>query len=60
VVKEHGSGTRAFEALHNPFFSGSGSIEPRELAGWILQDGLDVRLNMQLHKIIYGPEERGV
>jgi len=37
-----------------------GSISPRELAGWIVQDRLQVRLNMQLHKIIYDPDERRV
>jgi len=29
-----------------------GSIEPRSLAAWILEDHLPVRLNLQLHKII--------
>jgi len=33
---------------------------PAELAGWILADGLDVRVGLQLHKIIYPGEERGV
>ncbi len=42
------------------FSPAAGSIIPRELAGWILQDKLDVRLNMQLHKIIYNLDERGV
>ncbi|MBI5074185.1 MAG: radical SAM protein [Nitrospirae bacterium] len=42
------------------FSPAAGSIEPRELAGWILQDRLEVRLNMQLHKIIFDPNERGV
>ncbi len=42
------------------FSPAAGSIDPRDLAGWILQDRLEVRLNMQLHKIIYDPNERGV
>ncbi|MBI5848315.1 MAG: radical SAM protein [Nitrospirae bacterium] len=42
------------------FSPAAGSISPRELAGWILQDRLEVRLNMQLHKIIFSPDERGV
>jgi len=42
------------------FSPSAGAIAPRELAGWILQDRLEVRLNMQLHKIIYSPDERGV
>jgi 7-carboxy-7-deazaguanine synthase len=35
-----------------------GQIEPRELAEWILADRLDVRLQVQLHKLLWG-EERG-
>lgn len=42
------------------FSPAAGGIAPRQLADWILQDRLDVRLNLQLHKIIYDPEERGV
>ncbi|MDP2156783.1 MAG: radical SAM protein, partial [Nitrospirota bacterium] len=42
------------------FSPSAGTIAPRELAGWILQDRLEVRLNMQLHKIMYDPDERGV
>jgi 7-carboxy-7-deazaguanine synthase len=31
-----------------------GQLEPRELAEWILADRLDVRLQVQLHKILWG------
>jgi hypothetical protein len=27
-------------------------LEPRVLAGWILEDRLAVRLNVQLHKVL--------
>jgi 7-carboxy-7-deazaguanine synthase len=37
-----------------------GSLEPSELAAWILDDGLPVHLNLQLHKYIWGPNTRGV
>lgn len=33
-------------------------LQPRELAAWILEDGLNVRLNIQLHKYIWDPDER--
>jgi 7-carboxy-7-deazaguanine synthase len=33
-----------------------GKIEPRRLAEWILEDRLDVRFQMQLHKILWGDE----
>lgn len=35
-------------------------LEPRQLAEWILADGLNVRLGLQLHKIIWDPAMRGV
>jgi 7-carboxy-7-deazaguanine synthase len=34
----------------------SGKLDPRDLSEWILQEGLDVRLQLQLHKIIWGDE----
>ncbi len=36
------------------------AIDFQELAGWILDDGLPVRLQPQLHKLIWGPDTRGV
>ena len=37
-----------------------GVLEPRRLASWILEDGLDARLQLQLHKYIWPDVERGV
>lgn len=37
-----------------------GLLEPRYLARWIIDDRLEVRLNLQLHKYIYDPDIRGV
>lgn len=31
-----------------------GQVTPRELAEWILADGLDVRMQIQLHKLLWG------
>lgn len=31
-----------------------GELDPAELAAWVLADGVDVRLQLQLHKIIWG------
>lgn len=45
------------KVLLSPVF---GALEPRRLAEWILEDRLDVRLNLQLHKYIFGPDARGV
>lgn len=37
-----------------------GQLNPKILSEWILEDHLDVRLHLQLHKYIWGPETRGV
>lgn len=37
-----------------------GEQSPAELADWILEDGLSVRLNLQQHKYIWDPDKRGV
>ena len=37
-----------------------GKVEPRELAAWILASGMEARLSLQIHKVIWGPEARGV
>ncbi len=33
-----------------------GQVEPRQLAEWILADRLEVRLQLQLHKLLWGGE----
>ena len=35
-------------------------LEPRQLVEWMLEDGLGVRLSLQLHKIVWDPAMRGV
>lgn len=37
-----------------------GSMDPKTLAAWILEDRLEVRLHLQLHKMIWTPDQRGV
>jgi 7-carboxy-7-deazaguanine synthase len=51
----HGISTR--HILFSPVF---GVMAPNRLAKWILEDNLNVRLNLQLHKIIWPFEQRGV
>jgi len=38
----------------------TGSLDPAELAAWMVADRLRARLGLQLHKIIWGPDARGV
>jgi 7-carboxy-7-deazaguanine synthase len=35
-------------------------LDPRDLAEWIVADGLNVRLGLQIHKFIWAPEAKGV
>jgi 7-carboxy-7-deazaguanine synthase len=37
-----------------------GEVEVRELSEWILEDRLPVRFQVQLHKLIWGPDAKGV
>jgi len=37
-----------------------GEIDLEELTGWILEDALPVRFQVQLHKLVWGPERTGV
>jgi len=48
--------------MRNPvhFSIVSRKTEPKVLAEWILKDHLDVRIHLQLHKIIWGHKRRGV
>lgn len=43
--------------LMSPVF---GALEPRQLAEWVLTDRLPVRFQLQIHKIIWAPDMRGV
>lgn len=48
---------RARAILISPVF---GQTDLSEAAGWITESGLKVRLNLQLHKYIWGADARGV
>ena len=37
-----------------------GDLHPRQLTEWVLEDRLPVRVQIQLHKIIWDPSTRGV
>jgi 7-carboxy-7-deazaguanine synthase len=37
-----------------------GALSPKQLVSWVLEDGLDVRVQLQMHKYIWGAEAQGV
>jgi 7-carboxy-7-deazaguanine synthase len=43
--------------LFSPSFD---QVAPRDLARWLLESGRPARLQLQLHKLIWGAEARGV
>ncbi|HPI20739.1 MAG TPA: radical SAM protein [Candidatus Kapabacteria bacterium] len=57
LIKEYSLERRVKEILISPVFS---KIDLEKLAEWILTDNLPVRLQVQLHKIIWGPKKKGV
>ncbi|HEX9190885.1 MAG TPA: radical SAM protein [Candidatus Deferrimicrobiaceae bacterium] len=42
------------------FSAAFGLLAPERLAGWMVGDGLDARFQLQLHKLVWGPDRRGV
>lgn len=53
-ILQYGLSKRAHELLFSPCY---GMIKAQDLAQWILEDGLNVRLQLQLHKLLWGDEQ---
>ena len=54
-IDQHQLKNKVDEILFSPSFT---QLPYRDLAGWIIADNLPVRMQLQLHKLIWG-EERG-
>jgi len=63
-ISQHGLARRVRQVLFSPVFEDPQGkwpgLEPRTLVEWILEDGLPVRLGLQLHKFIWHPATKGV
>jgi 7-carboxy-7-deazaguanine synthase len=68
-TRQHGLVDKVGAVLFSPVFLKSPSpdrdtsncqLDPRLLAEWILADGLNVRLGLQIHKFIWEPATKGV
>jgi 7-carboxy-7-deazaguanine synthase len=57
VIARHDLARRCAAVLLSPVH---GVLDPKELAGWMLTDRLPARLQLQLHKFIWSPTQRGV
>jgi len=68
-TREHGLENKVGSVLYSPAFlkepsrerdAANCQLDPRVLAEWILEDGLNVRLGLQIHKFIWEPATKGV
>jgi len=63
-MREHRLAGRVKEVLFSPVHEDPGGkwkgLEPRHLVEWMLEDGVEARLGLQLHKIVWDPALRGV
>lgn len=63
-TREHRLDERVHDVLFSPVNEDPHrkwqGLEPRQLVEWMLEDGLSVRLGLQLHKIVWDPATRGV
>jgi 7-carboxy-7-deazaguanine synthase len=57
VVDEYQLEKRARSILISPAWE---QINLQELANWIVDSGMNARMQLQLHKYIWGPDARGV
>ncbi len=68
-VREHGLELKVGSLLFSPAFTKTPSpirtaenclLDPRMLVEWMLADGLEARLNLQIHKFVWEPAMKGV
>lgn len=57
VIARHALPSRVAAVLLSPVH---GVLDPKTLSEWMLADHLPARLQLQLHKLIWSPETRGV
>lgn len=56
VIREHRLERRCTVLLS----TAHGLLAPADVVRWMLEDGLDVRFQLQMHKVIWDPSARGV
>lgn len=68
-IAEHGVRGKVGGILFSPAFSktpsplrttGNATLDPRTLVEWMMEDGVDARLSLQIHKFIWEPMKKGV
>jgi 7-carboxy-7-deazaguanine synthase len=56
IIKRYELSKRARAVLISPAWD---AVELKDMAQWVSASGLDLRMQLQLHKYIWGPEARG-
>jgi 7-carboxy-7-deazaguanine synthase len=68
-IRQHSLDRRVGQILLSPAFTKTPTAErsaenllldPRSVVEWMLEDGLNARLNLQIHKFIWEPATKGV
>ena len=68
-IAEHKLREKVGGILFSPAFSKSPSplrttenatLDPKTLVEWMMEDGVDARLSLQIHKFIWEPQKKGV
>ena len=57
IVAEHRLGEKVGAVLFSPVW---GAVDPKDLVEWIVADRLPVRFQLQMHKVVWPPDARGV
>ncbi|HOF38519.1 MAG TPA: radical SAM protein [Candidatus Hydrogenedentes bacterium] len=57
VFRKYNLAARCHAVLFSPVF---GAIAPKDIVAWLLEDALDARFQLQLHKFIWPPSQKGV
>jgi 7-carboxy-7-deazaguanine synthase len=57
VIQDHGLADRVNAVLLSPVW---GELDPKELVQWVLEDHLPARVQVQMHKVIWGADAEGV
>jgi len=57
VIEEHGLVERVNAVLLSCVW---GELDPKDLVQWVLEDHLPVRVQIQMHKVIWGADTQGV
>ncbi len=57
IIREKSLVSRTPHLLASTVF---GALSPRDLCAWVLEDALPVRVQLQMHKMIWSPDATGV